>query len=385
VPITVADIRGWIGDGELLYYRSARETPLEMRQRLPPEYQKLLEPQDVLKPLALQEAVLATLRLFSVEFGMGIPPLNTPLIIARWMKELMLPLELFAGTQRLAKMLEIDGKYDVSKPRTRLVLRYAEVQLMALLVVATKLLFPFDKRLFKTKALTDLSALPMDWDKWVSVHKESAHVGREDPLRYEEAFVSTEADCLAATDDKLDAYLGWCERNIASEDIRSHEWATKDAVFRRALFEMFPLQAHDHGKSKMRSAAPTEEHTSATDANEAPSLAGPIAGAAAIAAASDTSTNAPAGGSETDNGRRRANFDARPTDETAPKSVPSVGSFYRRYRQADELDGPAKILFEKAAKLACVSLDGIIDAVFLTERKLEKIEIRLKKAEAAGQ
>ena len=57
-----------------------------------------------------------------------------------------------------------------------------------------------------------------------------------------------------------------------------------------------------------------------------------------------------------------------------------AGSFYRRHREVQDLEGPLKLLYELAAELAGVSLEGLTKAVFLTERKLQKHEEQLRKA-----
>ncbi|KAK5175574.1 uncharacterized protein LTR77_000713 [Saxophila tyrrhenica] len=340
-PITAADILKWVNNGELLYYRAAREVPFGLRERLPPQYQRLLEPADLIKPEPLHEAVLETLSFLNKDFGMAVPSINVPLVVYRWMKDMLLPLEVFAGTQRLTSLLELEIKFDLSKISSRALLRYPEVQLMALIVVATKLLFPTGTKPFKTRAATDLSAVVFDWDSWLKLQEErKKEVDRKDNLTYAEAFEFDEDDCLNSSEDKLDAYLDWCEENIASEDIREHGRAGRDAVFRRALFEMFPL--------------PGKRNSSATEIPAPPSTP-------------------PIGGLSTE---------ARLTDEDAPRTMAEVGESYRRFRKLEDLSDTSKVLYEEAAKLACVSLEGMVQAVFLVERRLQKVEERLRRSEA---
>ncbi|KAK3703865.1 hypothetical protein LTR37_014188 [Vermiconidia calcicola] len=339
IPITVSDIHEWIDDGELLYYRGSREVPLGMRQRLPPQYQALLEPQELLRPEALHGSVLSMLILLNNEFGMSVPLINTPLLLYRWIRSMVLPIEIFAASKRLAQIIKIDMTFSASKSCRTVVLRYPEVQLMALVVVATKLLFSLDNRIRKTKANTDLSALAIDWDGWVKLHEDREQ--REDEqssLTFEQAFEFNEADALEASDDKLDSYLEWCETNIATEEIREHGRAGKDANFRKALFHMFPLR--------------TERQIP----KQKPSPFG-----------------------RRDRERMADIAHMRPTSESTHKDATPVGSFYRRFKTLEELSGPSKVLFSLAAKLAGVSLEGMVHTVFLTERKLQKHEDRLRK------
>jgi RNA polymerase I-specific transcription initiation factor RRN7 len=340
IPITAADIHAWINDGQMLYYQTSREIPLGMRERLPPLYQHLLEPQDLVQPLSIHEKVLDKLTLFTNDFGMAIPSINMPLVLSRWIKGLMLPLQTFVGAQRLVSLLDLEIEFDISKKSNRSLLRYPEVLLMALLVVTTKLLFPMDSRRFKVNTETDLSALPLDWDAWAKHH--DARAGDQTKranLSFAEAFSASETDCLKMADEKLDTYLDWCEENVASKEMREHGRAGKDVVFRRAIFDMFPLQLRADQRAEDVLTANIE-----TDREAAPLLLPP-----------------------------------RPTADTVPRKVPSIGNFYRRFRSVAELDDRSKMLFQKAASLACVSLEGMVDAVFLVERKLQKVEEGLRK------
>lgn len=143
VPFTVADLIARVDSGELLYYKAGKEVPGNLRERLPGEFQVLLEPQTVLRPSSLHHRVLELGSLLNTEFGMVLPAVNLPLLLHRWMQDLALPIEVYAATRRLAQILDIDftlqfgGKTNMSR-----VLRYPEVQLMGLLVVSTKLFFP---------------------------------------------------------------------------------------------------------------------------------------------------------------------------------------------------------------------------------------------------
>ena len=146
IPLSVADLVAHVNSGELPYYQASRYVPKNLRERLPGEYQGLLEPQTFLQPQALHQKVLHTANVLQWDFGMSLPAINNPLLLHRWMKELALPIETFAATLRLARLLKVDLKLQVDpQASSSNLLRYPEVQLMALLVLSTKLLFPSDK------------------------------------------------------------------------------------------------------------------------------------------------------------------------------------------------------------------------------------------------
>ena len=345
MPVTVADIHEWIGDGKFLYYRASREVPLGMRARLSPAYQAQFEPQDLLQPESLHRSILDMAVLFNKDFGMAIPPLNVSLVLYRWIQALMLPLEIFAATQRLARLLKVDlSTFIASKASKNIVLRYPEAQLMALVVVATKLLFPADDVERRAYEPTDLSSLSLHWDAWVKLHKPGSENPAEQPqLPFHQAFEFSESEALSTANERLDAYLDWYENNIANEEVRERGRARNDADFRRTLFQMFPTPAR---QSKV-----SNEEMSA-DGNRLLNAHGTL-------------------------------LRERVVQPQKSKNVHRIGTFYRRFRTVEELCGPATVLFERAAALAGLSVESMVQSVFLTERKLQRFEEGLRKAAKA--
>ena len=349
IPVTVADIHRWTNAADLLYYRAVQQVPLGMRERLPPRYQALLEPQDLLPPSALHEEVLVMLRAFSKNAGMSPPVLNLPLVLYRWLRDLMLPVEIYAATQRLAEIVALKFEFTVSDtPGARNNLQYPETRLMALLVVATKLLFPLDGVVRDVNTATDLSAICMDWKSWQTQlsARESAQA-RDTALSFEQAFAFGETDCFEAADDKLDAYLDWYQESLASEEIRTRGKAGKDADLRRALFEMFPL----HTEQPRHDAAALNRSEGDLDTQL-----------------------------QTVQGRVQSRGLSNPSSSGGN---PPTGSHYRRFRSADELAGVGKVFFERAAGLAGLSVEEMVQAVLAVERKVQKVEEKLRK-NAAG-
>ena len=344
IPVTVADLHMWINNGVLLYYRACREIPLGMREGMPGRYQELLEPQDLLRPESLHQTIRETLILLDSEFGMIVPALNVPLVLYRWVKDLALPIEVFAATQRLARALTMDIAFVFSgRASTSVVLRYPEAQLMALVLVATKLMFPFDDRERCPRSATDLSAFRLDWGVWTELQN-SNHDSGQSHLTFEQAFVFNESDVLEAADDKLDAYLHWCEGNVASEEVREKGRAGRDADFRRTLFKMFPTDS-DRPKGKHTASSSLENHK--------------------------------------DKRTRQVQSMLVPKQvwemSEAPEKVRRAGSLYLRFRTVEELSGQARQFFEMAAKLAGLSLESMIQAVFMMERKVQKHEEYIRK------
>jgi RNA polymerase I-specific transcription initiation factor RRN7 len=383
IPFTVVDLISRVDNGELLYYRAAKEVPANLRERLPGEFQVLLEPQTILQASSLHHRILELGVVLNAEFGMVIPAVNHPLMLYRWMQALALPIEVYAATQRLARILDVDFTLQLgSKTTSSRVLRYPEVQLMSLLVVSTKLFFPIDDIDRHPVSANDLSALQMDWSEWAAAQGplldgggeseiiQNSRVDTPHDLTFPEAFSISESDCLAMGDEELDRYMDWYQDNLASENIREHGRAGRDADFRRTLMRMFPTQS---------ASRPTVSSAAAAVGESKRAGVGPGEG-------EDTSLARQA--SDTTQRLRRAQQALRPKkiavsavgDNLGRDEVARAGSFYRRHREAKELDGPARLLYTKAAQLAGISLESMTKAVFLTERKLQMREERARKA-----
>lgn len=348
LPITVADIHRWTNEGQLLYYRATREVPLAMRTRLDGRYQELLEPQELIQAQSMHQGALKILTMLNTEFGMAVPAINTPLILFRWIQELALPLEVYVATQRLGRILDVNMTFATGG--SNVVLRYAEVQLMALVIIATKLLFPLDDVERCSESSVDLPLLKMDWKEWLKAH-ESNTEGATDSNRldFDAAFSFKESDCLDAANETLDAYLDWYSDSIATEEIRDRGRAGQEADFRRVLFQMFPSQPRSEWVVPRQASAGKNDLQMRVRNLQ---------------------------------GHLRSNHIVEPAQCT--QDTPRPGSLYRQCKSVEDLSGPAKVLLEKAAGLAALPLDAMVQAVFLMERRLQKHEDMLKKQEKAG-
>ena len=346
-PVTVADILKWINSGELLYYRAARQVPLGMRERLSGDYQEFLEPKGLLQPQWLHDSVYETLELLHAKFGMDPPVLNVPLIMYRWMRQLDMPIETFAATQRLAALLKIGFVLNFNNTgRSRSAVNYPEVLLMAVFVTATKLLFPFDDIERYTQHETDLFTVSLNWDRWVENRRPADNGEAESlPLSFEQAFSLRDEDCLQYSNSRLDHYLDWYEDNITSEELREHGRAGRDADFRRAMFKMFPIEKE------------------------------PTAGQHEVNKSHDSR--------HIRNGGAQTSISMRPlaaAKYASGEHIKRPGSFHRRFRTVSDVEGVALTFLEQAASLAGVSLATLVKVVAWVENKLVRLEERKRKA-----
>ncbi|KAK3619575.1 hypothetical protein LTR56_014797 [Elasticomyces elasticus] len=347
-PLTIADLHHWISEGDLPFYHGSKNVPLSMRERLPAEYQELLEP-NVLSKLerrGMQSHILEVISSFSTEFGMALPPINHPLILYRWVQKMALPVEVFAATLRLARMLDMAFAYGLDAPKSSRdgPLRFPEPRLMALLITATKLVFPIDGFELSSAKPTDMDALKMHWLAWAEMQALDAEGGEERSPKYEEALEFSQADVLGASEVQLDQYMDWCEHNIVSEEVRERGRHGRDAEFRRVLFRMFPAHADGAVQTEVEG-----EQTAKDDVTET---------LRQVQSALRTKGKA--------------------EDRGGEQSV--IGSFYRRIKEAKSLEGPLKLFYERGAELSGLSLNGMVKATARIDVKLERQEESKRKA-----
>ncbi|KAK4554024.1 hypothetical protein LTR86_008865 [Recurvomyces mirabilis] len=342
-PVALGEIHHWCQIGELLYHRAAKEIPLGMRERLPATYQDLLEPQPIGKPEKLHAAVLEGLRTMQTAFGMAFSPVNHVLVLRRWTRDLALPIEIYAATRRLAWALNLDFAFelDYRAGAKDVMLRYPEIRLMALLVVATKLLFPVDDIDRYPSSSVDVSALRMDWTAWANAQSNIPRDAEQSALASENAMNYSQKDVLESAEYQLDQYMDWVERNIGSEVIRERGRAGKEADFRRTMFRMFPAN---------RSAI------------ETPRLGDPEPAELIAERLRQTQT-----------------LLTPKQIVVSEEEADRMGSFYKRTKTVEELSGAALVLLERASRLAGSSLEGMVKAVSLIEEKVKRQEERLRR------
>lgn len=221
-PVTVGDIYRWISDGELLYYQSSTCVPRELREYMPFRLQERLDP-EVMKPSHLHRTIRRKLKFYEGH-GLQLPEINTTVILYRWIEALALPLEVYVCTKRLTQLCS-----QISFSAKSQMYRSPEVLLMTLLIVAVKMLFPFEETGIKPQSPEDLAVLRLDWKDWLTKPKKSI---------FERSLTATAEDCLRMEEEDLDQYLDWYQQYMASEEI-SH--ATKQASFRHAMKSKFPV------------------------------------------------------------------------------------------------------------------------------------------------
>ncbi len=350
LPVSVGDIHRWVNSEDLIYYGAIREISASMRERLPSEYHEALEPHLLLRPDALHTSVMKLAIAYEHDFDMHFPPLNVPSLLLKYLKELALPLEVYPVVARLAHL--VSYKFVFPRPNTTKRLRiinYPEAQLVALVVVAVKILWPFDGKIRYPATTTEPAVAAVDWAAWTRAnaeyHKLFDTPGRLDTKGAQDTL---EDDVFSLNDQQLDDYLDWYEKNWVEKGAND-----KKGEFSKTLLEMFPTSKRNNDRSPVR-----RRNQTAVDAAK-------ISQVKAV---------------------QQALLTRQPvTDMEMSESDTEIirpGSHNKLYRNAEELSGDAKVFFEATADLVGLSVQSLVKAVFLTETKLERWKETKKREDA---
>lgn len=221
-----------------------------------------------------------------------------------------------------------------SGAKQKRILDLPEVQLMALIVVATKLLFPFDDLERHPATAKEPATQAINWSLWARaqnhlINRENADGG----IGKEKVIQLTDNDVLSMAPSQLDEYMDWYESN----------WIDSFRLV-NPVAEMFT--------------------TSRTTETPAPPQAVPPS---ILAAAVDPE--------EALNSLVHTVMQELKTNDVDPDPEEDdrrPGSWYWRYRWEWQLPDTARSFYELAAELAAVSLQTLIHAVTVTEYRIAK-------------
>lgn len=305
-----------------------------MRSRLPNYYHNTLEPNVILKYERFYSNVIDLAASFKEEYGIVWPTLNHPLLLFRYLKDLALPLELYDATIRLARHLEYDFALPVDGQGMHSVRQIPECQITACLLVCVKLMYPFDGLKRSPKTTSEPAAASIDWDEWykqISSLKQRNQGGLEQ-YTAEELMNLHERDVFKMSGNQLDQYLDWYQDSFIEDVLPVQD------QFRTELYRLFPIDQNPNSSSNNASSGPGHkeklEVVKAVHSSLLPQLA------------------IPEGNEEPDT--------VRP------------GEKYKYYKKVEDLPERARRFYEEAAKVAGLSMDMLVMAVFFAEKKIEK-------------
>jgi RNA polymerase I-specific transcription initiation factor RRN7 len=338
LPLTPGDIYAWVTDGKMAYRGAIKLLPLTMRDRLPSSYHAVLAPQ-IMMSYKHFYATLTSLKIsFETDHEVLWPALNTPLLLHRYMKELALPLELYDVTIRLGDLLGYDFAFH-HEGRHKLGIRHLpEAQLIGCLILCVKLIYPFDKIKRIPKSSSEPTGVVMDWSKWCGHMRDAKATQRADNAGFttEELTKLQERDVFDMQPEQLDQYLDfYADTFIDAAEVQR----TKDTDdFRNALYGTFPIDGKEQRPPIQLSDGLSHEQVLKT-------------------------VKAVHGSMKT-----RVAVD----EAQAETGIVRPGQMYAVWKDVEELPKYARVFFDKAARLAGLSLEMLVMAVFFTEARVER-------------
>ncbi|EUC32493.1 hypothetical protein COCCADRAFT_27029 [Bipolaris zeicola 26-R-13] len=335
LPVTPGDIHAWVTDNKLPYWRAIKLVPLSMRDRLLPVYRAVLDPSAPFTYTRFYRLLTDLQISYGADHGIIWPPLNVPLLLFRYLKELALPLELYGATRCLAELLSYDfaPHYENKK---RMGIRYiAEAQLASCLIVCTKLLCPFSSDQLCWRFSAGKTVAVMNWDVWCKemsgVNDKDTDTGR---FTTEEMAKLQNEDVFSMGSEDMDRYLDFYAD--AFLDDAAIQRTKRTDYFREALFDMFPIEKET--KHPTKSSYPKL------------SLQQELGVVKSVHSMMATIPN-----TEDDSGQ-----------------ILRAGQAYRIWETQEDLPEVARVFYEKIGRLAGLPMDMLLLAVKFTEARVEQ-------------
>ncbi|KAJ6119408.1 hypothetical protein N7523_003688 [Penicillium sp. IBT 18751x] len=297
--------------------------------QLPPELISLIDLVHLPKAEQIHTGCRDLVIYYQRRFEIALPPINTPLILYRHIKRLAIPIDVYDTVKTLQQLIDFDFTYPsvLESQKRRNSLQLPEVQLVVLLVISTKLIFPFDDLKRYAASHREPATQIMDWSRWEYNQKWFEHLSmaQDDKLDKETLIRINDHDIFQMEPDQLDQYMDWYESSWLDNSRSKHPVA-----------DLF---------SPSRSELQKQPESESCDPNEALERV--------LKSVMVALKPAPINPSEEADGMR-------------------PGSWYRRYRWESQLPETARKFYEIAADLASISLLTLVRAVSVTEGRIAK-------------
>ncbi|OOF97187.1 hypothetical protein ASPCADRAFT_165775 [Aspergillus carbonarius ITEM 5010] len=325
LPVSLGDLHRMVMRGDVPFIRIVKAIPREMRDKLPPEFISILETTRLPQAEHLHGVVSDLLLLYHGKFSMQFPSLNWPVLLYRYIKRLALPIDVYPAVKRLQHLLGFTFEFPTSIVGKRRALHLPELQLVALVVISTKLLFPFDELERYPSSLKEPTVQVIDWSVWAHIQKhfDSRETSAGQLGKGREVLVN-EKDVFSMTPSQLDEYMDWYENSWLDASKTSNP-----------LADLFP--------------------TGPTAGESQPVPAPKLTEEEALDSMIKTSTS---------------QLKSRRVIAENDLDTPRPGAFYARYRTESDLPDTARSFYETTAKVVGVSLPTLVRAVSQAENKI---------------
>uniref|UniRef100_A0A093XEK6 RNA polymerase I-specific transcription initiation factor rrn7 n=1 Tax=Talaromyces marneffei PM1 TaxID=1077442 RepID=A0A093XEK6_TALMA len=314
-----------------------------MRDRMSPQHTRDLSIQVMPESEEIHETVNQLVAMYSREYNVVFPPVNMPLMLFQFIRQLALPLEIYTVVRRLHQIFKFRFKFSSKKKWTLKAENYPEAQLLGLIVVATKLIFPFSNAKGFPSAATEPAAQLIDWNLWRATQKQFESLDKiRGRLSKGQEINVNEGNVFHMTENQLDDYLDWYQDTWLDQKKANHP-----------LADMFPLLP---SKPDSRPDPKTGVEIQEAIDKKVREMTASIRLAKIIP---DKQVQPP-----------KENDVGGDSDGEEDK-VPRPGYSYRIYKTESDLPKTARKFYETAADLAGLSLRTLVAAVNRIEAKLE--------------
>ncbi|KAJ5636646.1 uncharacterized protein N7484_009959 [Penicillium longicatenatum] len=337
LPFCVADFHKLILRQDIPYIRALKVVPREIKKQLPPEFTEILTVNKIPKVEALHRTIRDIALRYQRKFGMELPPINSPIIFHRHIKRLAVPIDVYEMTKVIQRLLGFTFEYPeyLNDDKRIESLQLPEIQMVVLIVIATKLLFPFDNIPRNPVTAMEPTAQGIDWQEWVRAQQQyESQKHSEGRIGVEKAIQVSASDVSRMEPHQLDQYMDWYEKDWLD--------TTKDPNVVADMFPVSETQTETETPSRHDLGAEQSAYTDNEEKELDDLLRRSMEGMLSVPIVPD----------------QEGEIVARP------------GIWYRRYRWVSALPEEARSFYEVAAKLAAVSLHTLVRAVSAAEWRL---------------
>jgi RNA polymerase I-specific transcription initiation factor RRN7 len=381
LPVFMGDFLDWANYGDLPYRDIHNLLPRDMWDRLLVTSKLLMPSRRQLLAVHLLKASRLVYRAYRDRLGLIMPPLNVPLCLYRMVERLALPFDVYPVARRLAHMLRINFEFPASFP-PRWQKRMPDVQLACMLVVAVKLLYPFDQRARHPRWTTEPTVTVVDWNVWLREREKlDGERSRHLPLTDDEAENLREVDVPEMSGEMLDRYMDWFQQRwiISAESQRPYQRSN----LRANMNALFPLDGAPTSLPDVQAAQDNPDDNEEPELDESspasPSVEQPQEPTPTPSKQIPEDRRADASRlhlrmSERLDKIQRTLLVRDVVEESSAQDadVERPGSEYRRIRLPEDLEGPAKAFHAAVAELVGLPLPELLEAVLHYEWAVEK-------------
>lgn len=365
LPLSVGDVYAWIMAPGYPFLRGLDYLPTTMKQTLPPNMLKTFDSRiGAPDPGKIHLATIEVASSYASMFDMQMPTINHSLLLVRYMKNLGLPLDVFTFTQHLSRLLNVSHAMPDASHTHLASYSHPEAQLVGLLCIAVKLLYPFDGLTRAPRTPNEPGTLGMPWQKWNDIHTakssflphaSTSKVTPDQSGATEENMLSiTEKDILSMTGPELDTYMAWFRRTwLPRDDTEGDAESQNISDYLRAVWALFPVDGSGDATSATASASTNKDKLPRSFDGDAED---PLTFVHAVQASLD-------------------HVDAVSDTDAAREDndrVLRMGSSYTHYRTVSDIPEIGLPFFKAAAQAVGLSLEQMVQVVFSLEMKVLK-------------